>query len=124
MDIVPDINISKFFGTADPCAEKKKKLVTMRRNCDGTVCPTMSRKQQQAVRKMLDFLPIEEVAYQAGVDVGTLGRLAAETKPSRKRGISGKQLSTAKRVNNQILSMADKLGYNCSPKTKKQMGCK
>ena len=124
MDIIPDINISKFFGAVDPCSTPKKKLVTMSRRCDGTVCPTMSRKQQREVRRMLEFLPIEEVAYQAGVDVGTLGRLAAETKAPRRRGISGSQLANAKRVNNQILNMANKLGYNCTPKTKAQLGCK
>ena len=124
MDIIPDINISKFFGAVDPCSTPKKKLVTMSRRADGSVCPTMSRKQQREVRRMLEFLPIEEVAYQAGVDVGTLGRLAAETKAPRRRGISGSQLANAKRVNNQILNMANKLGYNCTPKTKAQLGCK
>jgi hypothetical protein len=125
MDIIPDINISKFFGAADPCAAKTKKLVGMRRDCStGAMCPTVTRKQQTTLRKMLEYLPIEEVAYQAGVDVSTLARLVAKSMPARKRGISGSQLSTAKRVNNQILNMAGKLGYNCTPKTKAQLGCK
>ena len=124
MDIIPDISISKFFGAADPCADKTKKLVGMRRNCDGTMCPTVTRKQQATLRKMLEYLPIEEVAYQAGVDVSTLARLVAKSMPSRRRGISGAQLANAKRVNNQILNMAGKLGYNVTPKTKAQLGCK
>lgn len=125
MDIIPDINISKFFGQADPCAAKTKKLVGMRRDCStGAMCPTVTRKQQATLRKMLEYLPIEEVAYQAGVDVSTLARLVAKSMPARKRGISGSQLATAKRVNNQILNMAGKLGYNCTPKTKAQLGCK
>ena len=125
IDIIPDINISKFFGAADPCAAKMKKLVGMRRDCNtGAMCPTVTRKQQTTLRKMLEYLPIEEVAYQAGVDVSTLARLVAKSMPARKRGISGSQLSTAKRVNNQILNMAGKLGYNVTPKTKAQLGCK
>jgi len=124
MDIIPDISISKYFGD-DPCAAKTKKLVGMRRDCaTGTMCPTVTRKQQATLRKMLEYLPIEEVAYQAGVEVSTLARLVAKSMPSRKRGISGSQLATAKRVNNQILNMAGKLGYNCTPKTKAQLGCK
>ena len=124
MDLIPDINISKFFGS-DPCAAKMKKLVGMRRDCNtGAMCPTVTRKQQMTLRKMLEYLPIEEVAYQAGVDVSTLARLVAKSMPARRRGISGSQLATAKRVNNQILNMAGKLGYNVTPKTKAQLGCK
>lgn len=123
MDLVPDISISKFFGD-DPCMAKMKKLVGMRRAADGTMCPSVTRKQQATLRKMLEYLPIEEVAYQAGVDVSTLARLVAKSMPARKRGISGSQLATAKRVNNQILNMAGKLGYNVTPKTKAQLGCK
>ena len=124
MDIIPDISISKFFGAADPCAATTKKLVGMRRNADGTMCPSVTRKQQATLRKMLEYLPIEEVAYQAGVDVSTLARLVAKSMPGRRRGISGAQLANAKRVNNQILNMAGKLGYNVTPKTKAQLGCK
>lgn len=125
MDIIPDISISKFFGAADPCAAKMKKLVGMRRDPNtGAMCPTVTRKQQNTLRKMLEYLPIEEVAYQAGVDVSTLARLVAKSMPARRRGISGSQLATAKRVNNQILNMAGKLGYNVTPKTKAQLGCK
>ena len=123
MDIIPDINITKFFG--DPCEAKTKKLVGMRRDCNtGAMCPTVTRKQQNTLRKMLEYLPIEEVAYQAGVDVSTLARLVAKSMPARRRGISGSQLATAKRVNNQILNMAGKLGYNVTPKTKAQLNCK
>jgi hypothetical protein len=118
-------NVLDFRFGADPCADKMKKLVGMRRDCNsGAMCPTVTRKQQNTLRKMLEYLPIEEVAYQAGVDVSTLARLVAKSMPARKRGISGSQLSTAKRVNNQILNMAGKLGYNVTPKTKAQLGCK
>ena len=101
-----------------------KKLVGVPRSADGTMCPTVTRNQEATLRKMLEYLPIEEVAYQAGVDVSTLARLVAKSMPGRRRGISGAQLANAKRVNNQILNMAGKLGYNCTPKTKAQLGCK
>lgn len=123
IDQVADIMITGF--GSDPCAAKMKKLVGMRRDpMTGAMCPTVTRKQQATLRKMLEYLPIEEVAYQAGVDVSTLARLVAKSMPARKRGISGAQLSTAKRVNNQILNMAGKLGYNVTPKTKAQLNCK
>lgn len=122
LDQVADIMITGF--GSDPCAAQLKKLVGMRRTASGAMCPTVTRKQQATLRKMLQYLPIEEVAYQAGVNVDQLARLVAETKSSRRRGISGAQLSTAKRVNNQILNMANKLGYNCTPKTKAQLACK
>ena len=124
-ETILDIALPNFFDSSDPCAKKMKKLVGMRRDCNtGAMCPTVTRKQQNTLRKMLEYLPIEEVAYQAGVDVSTLARLVAKSMPARRRGISGSQLATAKRVNNQILNMAGKLGYNVTPKTKAQLGCK
>jgi len=119
MDIIPDINISKFFGDS-ACMKKMPKLVGMTK--DG--CPTVTRKQQRVLRQMAQYMPLESVAYEAGVDTTTMARLISKTFPPRSRGISGAQLRTANRVNNKILSMAGKLGYNVTPKTKAQLGCK
>jgi len=119
MDIIPDINISKFFGDS-ACMKKMPKLVGMTR--DG--CPTVTRKQQRVLRQMAQYMPLESVAYEAGVDTTTIARLISKTFPPRSKGISGAQLRTANRVNNKILSMAGKLGYNVTPKTKAQLGCK
>jgi hypothetical protein len=119
MDIIPDINITKFFGS-DPCMKKMPKLVGMTK--DG--CPTVTRKQQRVLRQMAQYMPLESVAYEAGVDTTTMARLISKSFPPRSRGISGAQLRTANRVNNKILSMAGKLGYNVTPKTKAQLGCK
>lgn len=47
MDIIPDINISKFFGDS-ACMKKMPKLVGMTK--DG--CPTVTRKQQRVLRQM------------------------------------------------------------------------
>ena len=119
MDIIPDISISKFFGDS-ACMKKMPRLVGMTR--DG--CPTVTRKQQRVLRQMAQYMPLESVAYEAGVDTTTMARLISKTFPPRSKGISGAQLRTANRVNNKILSMAGKLGYNVTPKTKAQLGCK
>ena len=119
MDIIPDINISKFFGDS-ACMKKMPKLVGMTK--DG--CPTVTRKQQRVLRQMAQYMPLESVAYEAGVDTTTMARLISKSFPPRSKGISGAQLRTANRVNNKILSMAGKLGYNVTPKTKAQLGCK
>lgn len=119
MDIIPDISISKFFGDS-ACMKKMPKLVGMTK--DG--CPTVTRKQQRVLRQMAMYMPLESVAYEAGVDTTTMARLISKSFPPRSKGISGAQLRNAKRVNNQILNMAGKLGYNVTPKTKAQLGCK
>jgi hypothetical protein len=119
MDMIPDISITKFFGDS-ACMKKMPKLVGMTR--DG--CPTVTRKQQRVLRQMAQYMPLESVAYEAGVDTTTMARLISKTFPPRSKGISGAQLRTANRVNNKILSMAGKLGYNVTPKTKAQLGCK
>jgi len=121
MDLIPDISISKFFGdTGMACGMKQKKLVTVKQ--DG--CVTVSRRQQNVLRKMLQYLPISEVAYQAGVDAETMAYLVSKQFPPRRKGISASQLRNAKRVNNQILNMANKLGYDCKPMTTARRGCK
>lgn len=113
MDMIADINISKYFG-ADPCAQKMKKLVTVSK--DG--CVSVTRKQQATLRKMLMYLPIEEVAYSAGINTDMLARLVSKQFAPRRRGISASDMRTANRVNNKILRGASKLGYNLTPKSK------
>jgi len=113
-----DIGIPDMFGNS--CMQKMPKLVGVTK--DG--CPTVTRKQQRVLRQMAMYMPLESVAYEAGVDVTTMARLISKSFPPRSKGISGAQLRNAKRVNNQILNMAGKLGYNVTPKTKAQLGCK
>jgi len=119
MEIIPDISISKFFGDS-ACMKKMPKLVGMTK--DG--CPTVTRKQQRVLRQMAQYMPLESVAYEAGVDTTTMARLISKSFPPRSKGISGAQLRNAKRVNNQILNMANKLGYDCKPMTTARRGCK
>ena len=119
MDIIPDISISKFFGDS-ACMKRMPRLVGMTK--DG--CPTVTRKQQRVLRQMAQYMPLESVAYEAGVDTTTMARLISKSFPPRSKGISGAQLRTAKRVNNQILNMAHKLGYETKPMTTARRGCK
>ena len=119
MDIIPAISISKFFGDS-ACMKRMPKLVGMTK--DG--CPTVTRKQQRVLRQMAQYMPLESVAYEAGVDTTTMARLISKSFPPRSKGISGAQLRNAKRVNNQILNMAHKLGYDCKPMTTTRRGCK
>ena len=118
-ETILDIALPNFFGDSS-CMKKMPKLVGMTK--DG--CPTVTRKQQRVLRQMAMYMPLESVAYEAGVDVTTMARLISKSFPPRSKGISGAQLRTANRVNNKILSMAGKLGYNVTPKTKAQLGCK
>ena len=119
MDLIPDIEISKFFG-GNGCQKALPRLVGMTK--DG--CPTVTRKQQRVLRNMAQYMPLESVAYEAGVSVTDMARLISKTFPPRSKGISGAQLRTANRVNNKILNMAHKLGYDCKPMTTTKRGCK
>lgn len=112
-----DIAIPDFMGT---CEKRMPKLVGVTK--DG--CPTVTRKQQRVLRQMAQYMPLESVAYEAGVDTTTMARLISKSFPPRSKGISGAQLRNAKRVNNQILNMAHKLGYDCKPMTTARRGCK
>lgn len=119
MDIIPDINISKYFGPS--CPTEQKRVVGV--SADGCKY-TITRKQQRALREMLKYQSIQQIAAANNIPVDDLAMLASKQFAPRRRGVSGAQLATAKRVNNQILNMARKLGYNCTPMTKAQLGCK
>ena len=118
LDVAYSVGSGLFGG--NECGKRLPKLVGMTK--DG--CPTVTRKQQRVLRQMAQYMPLESVAYEAGVDTTTMARLISKSFPPRSKGISGAQLRNAKRVNNQILNMAGKLGYNVTPKTKAQLGCK
>ena len=113
MDLIPDLEISKFFGNGT-CAQKMKKLVSV----DKDGCPYVTRKQQMVLRKMLQYLPIEEVAYSAGVTTDDIARMVSKNFAPRRKGISAADVRTANRVNNQTLRNARKLGYDLTPKSK------
>jgi hypothetical protein len=112
-ETVLDIALPNLFGNGT-CAQKMKKLVSV----DKDGCPYVTRKQQGVLRKMLMYLPIEEVAYSAGVTTDDIARMVSKNFAARRRGISAADMRTANRVNNKILRGASKLGYNLTPKSK------
>jgi len=113
-ETILDIQLPNFFGGNDKCAQKMKKLVSV----DKDDCPYVTRKQQAVLRKMLMYLPIEEVAYSAGVTTDDIARMVSKSFAPRRRGISAADMRCANRVNNKILRGASKLGYNLTPKSK------
>jgi hypothetical protein len=112
-ETILDIALPNFFGNG-VCEQKMKKLVSF----DKDGCPYVTRKQQAVLRKMLMYLPIEEVAYSAGVTTDDIARMVSKNFAPRRRGISASDMRTANRVNNKILRGASKLGYNLTPKSK------
>ena len=109
MDLVPDININKFFGGSNLCgADKKQKLVSVRQTCDGP-CIYVTHKQQKVLRDMMKFLDPAEVAYNAGISVDELVKLVCTDKPRRRKGISAADMRTATRVQNRTVHNYKKL---------------
>ena len=122
-DLIPDINISKFFGGGvNICGQNGMKMpysVNPR-----TGCLSISRKQQKVLKQMLMYADINQVAAFVGLNVDELVALVTKQFPARRRGISAAQLRNAKRVNNQILNMANKLGYKTTPMSARELSCR
>ena len=110
VDIIPDINISKFFGgDLNVCGyqggmRKMPYSVNQR-----TGCISVTRKQQNVLKQMLMYAPMGDVAAFVGLSKDELFALVTKQFPTRRRGITAAQLRNAKRVNNQIIRMHDQL---------------
>lgn len=114
MDFVPDISISKYFGGSAVCAVRPSQApVTVK--ADG--CITVSRKQQQQLRRGIELLGMNAVADSIGLSVEELAALMLKRFPPRRKGITGAQLKNAKRVNRTIMSMAKELQDACKTTT-------
>jgi len=110
VDIIPDINITKFFffflnvcGTRNG-VPKMPYCVNQR-----TGCLSVTRKQQKVLKQMLMYAPMADVAAFVGLSKDELFALVTKQFPTRRRGITAAQLRNAKRVNNQIIRMHDQL---------------
>lgn len=113
MDFVPDISISKYFGS-NVCAVKPSSApITVKP--DG--CITVSRKQQQQLRRGIELLGMNAVADSLNLSVEELAALMLKRFPPRRKGITGAQLKNAKRVNRTIMSMAKELQDACKTTT-------
>lgn len=108
VDLIPDINISKFFGGGvSVCGVNGQKMpysVNQR-----TGCLSVTRKQQKVLKQMLMYAPMADVAAFVGLSKDELFALVTKQFPARRRGITAAQLRNAKRVNNQIIRMHDQL---------------
>jgi len=123
-DLVADMNITKFFGGGgvNICGQNGMKVpysINAR-----TGCLSISRKQQKVLKQMLMYADINQVASFVGLSTDELVALVTKQFPARRRGISASNLRNAKRVNNQILNMAHKLGYKTSPMSAKELSCR
>ena len=118
MDLIPDITISKFFGGSQVCATRPSGApVTIK--ADG--CITVSRKQQQRLKVMVQTIGLPAVADALGLSEGEVAALLLKNFPRRGKGISAAQLRNAKRVNRTIMGMAKQLQDACkSPVTRRR----
>lgn len=108
MDVIPDINITKFFGNGMPniCGTGQKRPYSVNAR---TGCLSVTRKQQRMLREMLQFRTLDEASASVGLTKDEYTALALKQFPARRRGITASQLRTAKRVNNNIIRMHDQL---------------
>lgn len=110
MDLVPDISISKFFGSSAVCATKPSGApITIRP--DG--CITVTRKQQQRLKVMVQTIGLQSVADALNLSEGEVAALLLKNFPRRGKGITAAQLRNAKRVNRTIMGMAKQLQDAC-----------
>jgi len=110
MDIIPDINISKFFGNGMNICGTRNGMPKMPYSVNArTGCLSVTRKQQKVLKEMLMYAPMDQVAAFVGLSKDELFALVTKQFPARRRGITASQLRNAKRVNNQIIRMHDQL---------------
>lgn len=110
MDIIPDMNISKFFGNGLNICGTRNGMPKMPYTVNArTGCLSVTRKQQKVLKEMLMYAPMDQVAAFVGLSKDELFALVTKQFPARRRGITASQLRNAKRVNNQIIRMHDQL---------------
>lgn len=73
-------------------------------------CITITRKQQAKLKELVRMVGIEQASKTIGLPVQLTTQLLLKTFRSRRRGISGADLRTVKRVDRQMHSLACALG--------------
>ena len=119
LDVAYNVGQS-WFGGSNVCAATPKKLVSQRMHRDGSMCLTVTRKQQHQLKQMVQYMGIEGTADYVGLSVQELAALLVKKFPPRRKGISAAQLRTAKRVNRQIMGMAKQLTDSCKTTTRRR----
>ena len=75
-----------------------------------TGCISITRKQQAKLKELVRNVGIEVASKQIGLPVSMVTQLLLKTFRTRRRGISGADLRTVKRVDRQMHSLACALG--------------
>ena len=75
-----------------------------------TGCISITRKQQAKLKELVRMVGINVAAKQIGLPTSLVGDLLLKTFRTRRRGISGADLRTVKRVDRQMHSLACALG--------------
>ena len=109
-----------FFGNGDACGCEPKPFVRF----DKCGKPIITRKMKKQAIEMVNCSGAESAAATlTGGDANLLNMIISKQFPPMRKGISGRQLATAKRVNAALLRNTAKLGYKCTPMPSK-MGVK
>ena len=107
-------------GGADPCGCQPKPFVRFNKCGD----PIITRKMKKQAIEMVNCSGAESAAATlTGGDANLLNMIISKQFPPMRKGISGRQMATAKRVNAALLRNTMKLGYKCTPMPSK-MGVK
>ena len=107
-------------GSSDACGCQPKPFVRFDK-CDK---PIITRKmKKQAIEAVNCSGPQSAADTLTGGDVNLLNMIVSKQFPPMRKGISGRQMATAKRVNAALLRNTAKLGYKCTPMPSK-MGVK
>ena len=104
----------------DRCGCEPKPFVRFDK-CDR---PIITRKmKKQAIELVNQCGAVQAAQTLTGGDANLLNMIISKQFPPMRKGISGRQLATAKRVNAALLRNTQKLGYKCTPMPSK-MGVK
>lgn len=111
--------VSSLMG-GDACGCEPKPFVRF----DKCGRPIITRKMKKQAIEMVNCSGAESAAATlTGGDANLLNMIISKQFPPMRKGISGRQLATAKRVNAALLRNTQKLGYKCTPMPSK-MGVK
>ena len=112
--------IAGAMGGGDACGCQPKVFVRFNKCGD----PIITRKMKKQAIEMVNCSGAESAAATlTGGDANLLNMIISKQFPPMRKGISGRQMATAKRVNAALLRNTQKLGYKCTPMPSK-MGVK
>ena len=98
-------------GAMDPCCPQAKPFLRF----DRCGKPIITRKMKKTIIDAINTCGAEATAQTYGLPADALVMITSKQFPPRRRGISGAQLASAKRVSRALLRNTEKLGYKCTP---------